>query len=82
MKCDLIKANHPMLYEEISSMWGLRRCRTFLAELPLVPDNWEGRHVFSFDELIEIDSLIDQHDNQYRQFKPIDIIRDAWGTVR
>lgn len=81
MKCRLIKAKHPMVYHEIESMWGSKRCRTYLSSLAFT-DAKEGRRTFTFDELLEIESLKEQHDKQFRQFKPITPVRDAWGSGR
>lgn len=82
MECKLIKANHPVVYSEIVALWGSKRCRTYLSNLAFAPDEREGRRVFSFSELIEIESLKEQHDRQFRQFKPVPPVRDAWVRGR
>lgn len=82
MECKLIKANHPIVYSEIVSLWGSKQCRTYLSNLAFAPDGREGRRVFDFSELLEIESLKEQHDKQFRHFKPIAPVRDAWGSGR
>ena len=82
MECELIKANHPIVYSEIASLWGSKRCRTYLSNLAFTQDGCEGRRVFDFKELLEIESLKDQHDKQFRHFKPIAPVRDVWDSGR
>lgn len=77
MQCECIKVNHPTVYNEIRSLWGSKQCRTYLTNLTFRPDDKEGRRVFSFEELLEIESLKEQHDKVFRQFKPE---RDVWGS--
>lgn len=80
MKCELIKVNHPIVYSEIVSLWGSKQCRTYLTDLTFRPDDKEGRRVFSFNELLEIESLKEQHDRMFRQFKPLPSVGDVWGS--